>query len=838
MPVPRPETLQLEKECFDYPNSPQRLMNRETEKIEHLIEVADQVLSAKSGKLLDLYEKVILRHILAGRPLKTVKAIAGNAIGCEQSTIERQIAPKLWQRLGEEVKAKNVRLFLEDAVTKLSAPAGSAQPAGLAFDLPNAPQDLPAAPQLPKRIPHNLPKQPYNKFIGRQTEVARLLKLLSPNHAASLICITGLGGVGKTSLAIVCARRCLHASCAPEAPPNIPVFDLIIFTTAKQQHLTYSGLQNRRDPHQKDLVRQMLEMLDRNKLLESESSALSFEAQIALIYKVLAAHRTLLIVDNLEVVENKQDISDFLCDLPLSVKSIITTREGISGIPIRLSAMPEEDGMSLVQYQAGEMGISLRSEESKTLYQLTGGLPIAIDLAVGQLAWGYSMQEVQTRILQSAGHLAQYCFEAAVQSVQSRPAYWLLLATALFPDPALRQALIAVAIPDLDTQTAEDAIVQLQTLSLISQERQPAEGDSRYRIICLTRAYLLSELETQPEFEQAARERWVNWYLTRSSIYREQDPAGWQGRFEGLDAEWENLQAVAEFCMKAGDYDALLQLWQNLRPYFYMAGRGADRIRYWNIGLAWAEWLTDAATERQDWPTAGTVLFFRAWVLVEAENPNLLAQAGQLLAQAWELRQHQDLKNQANLARQIGFVKIKQQAFTQAQTWLSQSDAILEQAELDERKRLECLSHTRYYQGWAHLDAGEVAAAKPYFETAHRYAQTLKLDRLVRIIENSLADIAITQGEFDLAANLLCQGLQIAEANADYRHIASIQHSFAKLAQAQADPTAKQQYATAALKLFEQLGMSTEAERVRALIALDHSSNPDLKLTALAAKPT
>ena len=315
-------------------------MNRETEKIEALIEVADQLLAAKSGKPLDLYEKVILRHILAGRPLKTVKAIAGNAIGCEQSTIERQLAPKLWQRLGEDVKAKNVRLFLEDVAPKVAqtpqvqlgnpspAPAPTA-PSAAAGSISPDPDS-----HLPKRILHNLPKQPYNKFIGRQAEIARLLKLLSPNHAASLICITGLGGVGKTSLAIACARRCLHASCAPDAPANIPVFDMIIFATAKQQHLTYSGLQNRRNPHQRDLVRQIIEMLDRNQLLETESSALSFEEQISLIYKVLAAYRTLLIVDNLEVVENKQDISDFLCDLPLSVKSIITTREGIRDFQI------------------------------------------------------------------------------------------------------------------------------------------------------------------------------------------------------------------------------------------------------------------------------------------------------------------------------------------------------------------------------------------------------------------------------------------------------------------------------------------------------------------------
>ncbi|MBW4467781.1 MAG: ATP-binding protein [Pegethrix bostrychoides GSE-TBD4-15B] len=830
-------------------------MNPENAKIEALIDVAQKLLAAHSNKLLDLHEKVILRHILAGRSLKTVKAIMGNAIGYEQSTIERQIAPKLWKALGETsdgkaggkvggkaggktVGAKNVRLFLEEAEAKLSA---ELQP----VPSPDRPADRPAnfpppalldrSSHLPKRILHNLPQQPYNRFIGRQAEVARLLKLLLPSHAAPLICITGLGGVGKTSLTIACARRCLHASCAPEAPPNMPIFDMIIYSTAKQHHLTYSGLQTRRDPHQKDLVRQIIEMLDRNNLIEAQSSALSFEEQITLIYRVLAAYRTLLIVDNLEVVENQQDISDFLCDLPLSVKTIITTREGISGVPMRLSALPEDDGLSLVQSQAGELGVSLRSEDSKTLYQLTGGLPIAIDLAVGQLAWGYSMQEVQSRILQPTGHLAQYCFEGSVQSIHNQPAYWLLLATVLFPEPALRQALIATAIPDLETDLAEDAMVQLQTLSLITQART-AEGDSRYWIISLTRSYLLAELARQPQFEQAARSRWVNWYLDFSECYRSQDPAGWQGQFDGLDQEWENIQAVADYCMKVGNYADMLRLWQNLKPYFYITGRGTVCLRYWQIGLTWTKWLIDTATERQDWRIAGTAMFFQAWVLIEAGDPSGLHAASDLLEQAWNIREHQDLKEQANLARQIGLVQIKQQSYTQAQTWLSQSEAILEQAGLDERKRLECLSHTRYYQGWAYLDAGEIAAAKSHLTVARDYAQTLEMDRLAQVIETSIADVATAEAEFDLAARLLTKGLQIAETNADYRRVALIQLSFARLAQAQADRVTQQQYATAALAIFEQIGMTAEAERASALIAEDSQSARAVAIAKSQAK--
>uniref|UniRef100_A0ACD5GYD5 Uncharacterized protein n=1 Tax=Desertifilum tharense IPPAS B-1220 TaxID=1781255 RepID=A0ACD5GYD5_9CYAN len=44
--------------------------------------------------------------------------------------------------------------------------------------------------------------------------------------------------MGKSTLALEAAYRCLQASRIPEALPNVPRFEAIIFTSAKQTHLT------------------------------------------------------------------------------------------------------------------------------------------------------------------------------------------------------------------------------------------------------------------------------------------------------------------------------------------------------------------------------------------------------------------------------------------------------------------------------------------------------------------------------------------------------------------------------------------------------------------------
>ena len=55
-------------------------------------------------------------------------------------------------------------------------------------------------PKQPGSKLHNLPRPP-TSFIGRETEIAQIRKLVT-DPACRLLTVTGPGGIGKTRLAI------------------------------------------------------------------------------------------------------------------------------------------------------------------------------------------------------------------------------------------------------------------------------------------------------------------------------------------------------------------------------------------------------------------------------------------------------------------------------------------------------------------------------------------------------------------------------------------------------------------------------------------------------------
>jgi hypothetical protein len=99
-----------------------------------------------------------------------------------------------------------------------------------------------AAPNKPK-VYHNLPQPDYGQFIGREEELKRVHELLSPNSRHFVVTIDGIGGIGKSALALEVAHRYLrdYDRLAPEER-----FEAIIWTSAKQTQLTVDGIVQRR----------------------------------------------------------------------------------------------------------------------------------------------------------------------------------------------------------------------------------------------------------------------------------------------------------------------------------------------------------------------------------------------------------------------------------------------------------------------------------------------------------------------------------------------------------------------------------------------------------------
>ncbi len=660
-------------------------------------------------------------------------------------------------------------------------------------------------------IANNLPNRTYTAFIGREKEMALLLQRLSARYAAYQITVDGIGGLGKTALVLEAAHRCLKASCHPGAYSGIPTFEAIIWTSAKQQRLTYRGIYSvsRFQRTLRDIVREIASALKRFDILNA-----AFEDQLDLVRECLAAQRTLLILDNLETVEDREEVISFLDSLFTGIKVVITTRSRVVMYShIRLECLPPQDGIPLIHHEAEGQGLTLSEEDAKALYEGTGGVPAAIVYSIGQLASGYLLKTVLERLTEAAkkGDIARFCFKGSVQPLREKPAHKLLMALAMFRKPPsvdTRDAIAWVAGLKENPIAVEDGLVELQQLSLVTLQKE------RYNLLALTREYALAELAAHPNFEREARERWLIWYLDLAEKYGGEEWKEWHILYDKLEEEWDNLLAVLEWCARQSipRYEDINKLWQRVQYYASIYG-------YWNERLFWSEWLLQAAERRGDWKTAMKEMRDKGWALIWKGHPKQLEEADQLLERAWKL--HERVKD-FELAQEVAcFNSVlcsRRQQYPQAHEWINIGEKLLKQANSEEPKRTRQLILILYYRAEIYYQNENYERAKELYQEVVERGQTIDWQRAVNYAQNWLADIAIEQGNLDEVQGLLDTGLREADRNKDKRRIAYYKRSFARFEQKLGNQEKAREWAVEALDAFDRLGMLPEAEEMRSVL--------------------
>ena len=96
----------------------------------------------------------------------------------------------------------------------------------------------------------NLPRRPF--FVGREAEIESALESLQPNSRTFIIGIEGIGGVGKSALAIELSYRCVEAD----------LFESVIWISAKESVLTLQGIEPIVPEEQHDRVPRCLALFE------------------------------------------------------------------------------------------------------------------------------------------------------------------------------------------------------------------------------------------------------------------------------------------------------------------------------------------------------------------------------------------------------------------------------------------------------------------------------------------------------------------------------------------------------------------------------------------------
>lgn len=647
----------------------------------------------------------------------------------------------------------------------------------------------------------NLPRPPYTEFIGRQKQLEKLLHDISFSCRLPIIVIAGLGGIGKTSLALEAAYRCWESKHCQTQSILTPVFDAIIFVSARDKYLnpygqtgfiSYTSRQSSLD----DIFRTIAETLE-----EPSINQLTGQEQIEQVYKSLSKQKTLLIVDDIHnmIAEEQERVISFLTDLPASTKALVTTRKNRL-LPIRLEPLSKEESLQLIQQQADEKSIDISAEIANRIYQCFQGFPMAIIYAIGMLALGNSIESIVCQPCPIRQNIVQHCFGKSIQLIQGTPAHKLLMAIALFCNPPNKNAAIQVSglaqEPVLDV---EDNLLCLSQLSLVSQQ------DSRYNMLSITHDYVNDELKKHPDFEQEARERWVDGYIEFASEHGGLDWGDWHIKYDRIEAEWGNILSVFDWCAQNDRYESINTLWRHLNHF-------ADLYGYWQDRIFWLDWLLEKSRELADRETTVYTLTKKLWTLTMMGK---YEEAQETLAEAWSLYSHADVLLRDYLHHNSAVFHIRKGNFSAAETTLSGKEALIEQMnDVDERQIIRCKINTLRDRGKIALKQQQFEQADVIYKQVLLAANEIGWYRAYSYTCNILAKINLELGNFEVARNYLEEGLPIAERNRNKRRIAYYKCSQAKIAENSGDIKLIGELATEAGIIFNSLGMTSEIEEI------------------------
>ena len=203
-------------------------------------------------------------------------------------------------------------------------------------------------------------------FIGRESEVA---KVEAAVRAHRLVTLTGVGGVGKTRLALEVA-----AQLADEFPDGVWLFELAAVA----------------DPAAvPDAVAAVLGITQQPGKTVSESVAAALEGRVRL-----------LVFDNCEhVVDSVVDLVEAILAASARVKVLATSREGIGVADEQLGRVPSLEVGAAVEFvveRAQSMVSDTLADEAPAVQDVCrrlDGIPLAIELATlrNGLWWGENL---------------------------------------------------------------------------------------------------------------------------------------------------------------------------------------------------------------------------------------------------------------------------------------------------------------------------------------------------------------------------------------------------------------------------------------------------------------
>ncbi len=710
-----------------------------------------------------------------------------------------------FQKLSVEAQREQVALAREQlqATTQLSSDLQQAllQLVGLMEQKVLA-APAPVAMLTSPRPYHNLPQPTYTQFVGRDDELAWLRRRLSPVDRAWQIAITGIGGVGKSALALAIGHE--YRQRYHELPPE-GRFEAIVWVSAKEEVLTAFGREQANVPEQvlhtlEDVYTAIARVLEREDITRAQP-----EEQNALVERALKRQRTLLIMDNLESVKDDR-IKAFLRNLPIPTKAIITSREGLDVADVKpLTGLVWEEAEALIEEECCLREVSLKLHQRRRVFELTSGLPLPIKLGIARMAGGESFALVDRWLGDAVGELPEYCVKGQIDLVHERdPNAWIvLLACALFDREAgaSREALGEIA--GLSLVDRDKALAHLQRLFLVNR----SEGD-RFWVLPIVQRYAKAEC-VEGSQTQLIAQRWLDW-LVRFALEKGGDIGRNIDRLPQIEVEYPNLMAGGRWCREQNKWSTLLLLAVSIWEYTYIVGAWFDSDTILDLAMEAVRGTGDESGE-------GWVEVRKGRLAAMRDQPQALKHLDRAIAIT------ERLGDESELSRALA---AKGMVLRQRGDLVQAEELALRELEIAEKLN-DPYAKVQTAEGLAAIEAskGNFDKAQEWTDRGEIWAQEARGSRRYPAILYRKAVNMMRQGRYQEAETPLLEALDLNNRWKGTQYIALDKYRLAEVYANTGRMPLARRYAQEARELYERLGMAErQAAAERLLEDLSHSS--------------
>jgi len=495
----------------------------------------------------------------------------------------------------------------------------------------------------PERItPRQLPTAP-RCFAGRAEELKALTETLDgagPGGTVVISAINGMGGVGKTTLAVHWARQ--HLDRFPDG----------------QLYVNLRGYSpGARPMSAAEALRGFLEALS----VPADRVPLDLDAQTALYRSLLEGTRTLVVLDNARDTDQVRPL------LPggSTCLTLVTSRSALAGLiaaeaarPLVLDLLTDEEARALLTARLGSERTAADGLATARLVELCARLPLALSIAAARAALDPALPiaDLAAQLAAARNRLDPLDIADSATDLRavftssyswlSTPAARLFRLLAVHPGPDLAAA-AAASLAGLPPAEAAELVGELTGAQLLTEH-----APGRYAFHDLLRAFaaeLAADRDREAERASAAR-RMLDHYLGSACgadrlLEPTRDP--WPApdpspgvvveRSEDYAAAWAwferehgVLLAVIGYAAEAGLHVYASQLPWAVATYLNRCGRWRDRLATQRIALGSALSLGDPAGQARAEHSIG---YASVWLRADQDARDHLGRALELYAQ-------------------------------------------------------------------------------------------------------------------------------------------------------------------------------------------------------------